>query len=530
MDRLSLFTVARVLAFASLRQVFPITATLLGLCLPLPAQEAKSGLAHRFIAEGSDIKSLSGLGSEQTRDGRTILGGSLSLATNKTYEEVRWLACVNSEGRVLWSARAGEQPDSASLFPLRTDGDSIWHAGVLKNGLFRAVKFEAKTLRKLASVQMAFAPITTPAAYIGFHSGTEPDFDVQVSMVQPVGNSIRVALFSRDLRLIMDKLYTVPLASADDASKTFAAAYVTRLPDRSGYYLFFRSPVRPSGGARPGIGIVRLATDGAVKWANSYAFGHDEFDVAPHIGSDGAILAQPTDMASNQNTIFIKIAPDGVPAWATDTKDLSVGMSDFSGASRGYDFTQPHLFLYGCEIAPGGVFSSVLAVNYETGKIDKQVKLKTAGIAGFVAKTGDSLYVSLLNMLGRRGTEAALLRLDFDLNLRAARGIRDAEMHFPLMDALAGGKLHFSYCYEDRKTCVLEMVDENFFTSSSCNILQKADFSLVKTNFEARAVKVVTTAMPGIKVADANGATSEADIKIVPFKLQVTSCAATPGK
>jgi hypothetical protein len=514
----------RVLTSTALLQCFPIGATLLGLCLSLSAQEAKSDLAHKFIAKGSDIKSLSGSGSEQTRDGRTIFGGDVSLATNKPYEGVRWLACANSDGQVLWSARAEEQPDSASLFPLSTDGDSIWHVGVLKNGLFRAAKFEAKTLRKQASVQMAFAPITTPAAYIGFHSGTEPDFDLQVSMIQPVGNSIRVTLFSRDLRLIMDKLYTVPLALADDASKTFAAAYVTRLPDRSGYYLFLRRPVRPADGVKPGIGIVRLENDGTVKWANSYAFGHDEFDVAPHVGGDGAILAAPTDMASNQNSIFIKIAPDGVPTWATDTKGLSVGMSDFSGANRGYEFTQPHLFLYGGQTGSGGLVSSVLAVNYQTGKIEKQVKLKSSGAAGFVAKTGDSLYLSLLDSFGPSGASTALLRLDFDLNLRAARRIRDSEPHFPLLDALPGGNLHFSYCYNDRKTCVVETVDENFASSSSCDVLQKADFSVVRTSFEARPIKLVTTVMPPIKVADANGKTNDANLALVPVELTTVAC------
>ena len=221
-----------------------IVAFILSLSLsvgPLFAKD-KNDFAYRFLPADKETKNLSSLGSDHTKDGWVILGGDIKLPHTHLYEGVRWLACVSPEGKVLWSARAEEQPEAASLFLLKTDGDSIWQVGVLKDGLFRAAKFEATSLRKVASVQMTFEPITTPAAYVGFQSGADTDPDLQISMVQPVGNSIRFALFSSDLRLIFDKLYAMPVSPNEDAAKILASSFAIRLPDQTGYYLFSSTP------------------------------------------------------------------------------------------------------------------------------------------------------------------------------------------------------------------------------------------------------------------------------------------------
>jgi hypothetical protein len=131
-------------------------------------------------------------------------------------------------------------------------------------------------------------------------------------------------------------------------------------------------------------------------------------------------------------------------------------------------------------------------------------------------------------MSARLVCQAALLRFDFDLNLRAARSIRNAEPHWPIVQALPSGKLLFSYSYNARKTLVAETVNDNFESTNSCDVLQKADFSVTKSNFEARPISVVTTPLPPITVSDANSKTSEADLAPVPLDLKAVPCKAQP--
>lgn len=165
-------------------------------------QNGQPEVAHKYIAIGKEIKSLHGSGQRSALKGdRIILGGDVTLPTSKPYQGEAWIACTGPDGHSLWSARAQEQPDRVSLFPLTTDGDSIWNGGLLKSGIFRLAKFDARSLRKQASVQIAFEPTTNSAPYIQLHSETEPEFDLQVSVVQAVGDSVRVALFSSDLAL-----------------------------------------------------------------------------------------------------------------------------------------------------------------------------------------------------------------------------------------------------------------------------------------------------------------------------------------
>lgn len=98
----------------------------------LSSQENRA-LAHRFVAVSKDATSLSGRGSIQLKDGRTLFGGDVKLPGTHLYEWGKWLACVTADGQVQWSVRAEERADAASLFPLASDGDSIWIIGVTKN-------------------------------------------------------------------------------------------------------------------------------------------------------------------------------------------------------------------------------------------------------------------------------------------------------------------------------------------------------------------------------------------------------------
>jgi len=124
--------------------------------IPAAAQTVRSGLAHEYVARGADVKTLEASHAlKTTKDGRIIVGGDVTLTSSKPYQGPGWRACLAPDGRVLWSARAEEQPDAASLFLLATDGDSIWETGVLKNGPFCVARFDAPSFRRAASILQA---------------------------------------------------------------------------------------------------------------------------------------------------------------------------------------------------------------------------------------------------------------------------------------------------------------------------------------------------------------------------------------
>jgi hypothetical protein len=498
-----------------------VGSILFGFNQPLAAQGPSRDFANRYIAKEAGVKRLYGYATRSvTRDGLVMLDGDVDLPTSKQYEGVAWKACLDPSGQVLWSVRAREQPDHASLFPITSDGDSIWHGGMLKRGIFQLAKFDAKTLRKTASVQIPVEPTKDNAPFIQLHSDRDSDFDLQVSLVQPVSSSVHVAVFSRDLKLLFDKIYAYPPGN----SRALALAYLAQWPDRSGYYLCLRHPLRLDG--KTGVGIVSLDNRGAVKWANLYAAGSSDQEIEPHQTNDGCILLDVAQRSRLGGSLLVKIGRDGNVNWAITTEGITLGLADFAFPWVPYRFTEPYLFVNGMRFASGKLSCSVFAINYQTGDIAKQVACNFPGAIGFTEKTGDSLYVTLLDqaMLARSKSQTGLLRFDFDLNLHAARSIRNAEPHWPNFHTSLPGRFIFSYSYNDQGTVVAETTDENFESASSCGVLQKANYSVAKSNFSARPANVAKIPLPPVTVSEANSKTSEADLQLEPFDLAVSAC------
>jgi hypothetical protein len=489
-------------------------------------------LAYRFVAQGKEIKTLHGDVARTTADGRIILEGDVDIPGKHQLPDIAWLACVSPDGHLLWSARAPAEPEAASLFPLTTDGDSIWAGGLRKDGIFRFAKFEAQSLHKENSVQLVFAPATYSSPCLQLHSERDADFDLQVSLVQPNGNSIRVALVSRDLRLRFDKRYTFGFIREDKPGNALAGAYLIRLADRSGFYFCLQHPLPGEGASSAGVGVIRLDNSGVIKWANRYAIGFSQFEAHPYMTTDGALIVGFLTAPNGKDSMLIKIAPDGAVKWAQSFPGLgAVSVANASFGSTAYRFIQPHLFATAGQVVSTKLFSILLALNYTTGEIEKQVKLNSPGGAFYTEKTNDSLYVTLLNpalSLRPGSSQAALLRFDFDLNLRAARSIRNAEPHWPLLHALSSGKLLFSYSYHAAKTSVVETVDENLDGANACGLLEKVNLPVAKTNFEARPIKVEAMPLPSIKISDANAKMSEAEMRLVPFELVSVACDTAP--
>jgi hypothetical protein len=140
-------------------QTITIALSLLSLS-PVGAQNNQPEFAHRFIAQDKEIKTLHGAAYRATAEGRIILGGDVDIPASHQLAGVAWMACVHPDGQLDWSVRAPEEPDAASLFPITTDGNSIWTGGLRKYGIFRFGRFDARTLRKEESVQLFFAPAT----------------------------------------------------------------------------------------------------------------------------------------------------------------------------------------------------------------------------------------------------------------------------------------------------------------------------------------------------------------------------------
>lgn len=494
------------------------------------SQSEQPAVARKYIATGKEIKTLHGNADRVTANGRIILEGDVDLPASHQPEGVAWMACLSPDGQLLWSARAPAEPEAASLFPLTTDGDSIWTGGLRKSGIFRLARFEAKTLHKENSVQLVFAPATHSSPCLQLHSGRDADFDLQVSVVQPNGNSIRVALLSRDLRLLFDKIYTFSSVRNDEHFGQPGNAYLIRLPDRSGYYLCLRHPISAEGHSDLGIGILRLDNSGSIKWANTYSVGYSEFEVEPHLANDGAILAKFLTAPNGKDSLMLKVAPDGAVKWAQSFPGLQgLGIANASFGWVPYRFTEPYLFATAGELVSTKFFSILLALNYGTGQIEKQIRFTSPGAAFYTEKTNDSLYVTQLQpalSLRSGSSQAALFRFDLDLNFRAARAIRNAEPHWPLLRALPSSKLLFSYSYHAEKTLVVESVDENLDGTNACGVLQKADFSFTKTNFQSRPIEVTPIPLSGVTVSEANSKVGEANIALEPLVLKTIPCEA----
>jgi hypothetical protein len=308
-------------------------------------------LACEYVPEGKDVKRLNGSFLRRVGDGRLTLHGSLDLVTSKAWNAVKWVACTAPDGKLLWAARTQEEAGKIGDTILDTDGDFIWTGYLLKSGALRLAKFEGKTLRKQASLQIAFEPTTLPSPYVFLLSQDHPEVDLQIAAVQPVGDSLRVGLFSRDLHVIFDKLYGIATPLLDKASQTVPEPYLAPLPDKSGYYLCAWR--RPGGDtkAAPAASIVRLDNNGTVKWANTYSLGDSTFQRGPRVAEDGALLlgVNRTD-ARPHKTLLAKVGPDGAVNWATTIDGVNGGPADLHVHGDPYRFTSPNLLSSVCSM------------------------------------------------------------------------------------------------------------------------------------------------------------------------------------
>jgi hypothetical protein len=485
--------------------------------------------AGKYIAQEKELKTLGGGVRGTTKDGRVILEGDFDLAASHQRPGIAWLACAAPDGHVLWSARAPSEPEAASLFPLTTDGDSIWAGGLRMDGIFRFARFNARSLKKEASIQLTFAPPAHSSPCLQLHSDTEENFDLQVSLVQSSGNSIRAALLSREMRLVFDKTYTFTFVKNDKRFAEPGNGYLIRLPDKSGYYLCLRNSISVQG--RQAVVIVRLDNDGAIKWANSYPVANSDFEVEPHMGNDGAILLDLSNLPNVKDGPLVKIAPDGSVSWAQTYPRLQgVSVANANFAWTPDRFTEPYLYATGGQLVSTKLFTYLLGLSYSTGEIEKQIKFNSPGAGLYVEKTRDSIYVSLLDMnyAKRGGSQGFLARFDFDLNFRAGCAVRNTEFHWPELCTLPSGKLLVSYSYHEQKTLVAEAVDENVEGTNACGILQKANLSVIKINFQARPIRITTAPLTGITLTDTNGKIEEADFKLFPFALEEQACGGKP--
>lgn len=486
-------------------------------------QTTEPFLARKYITQAKEVQSILGSAYRSLADGRILLGGDVGIAGSHQLAGIDWLACLNQGGGVLWSVRADEEPDAVSLFPLTSDGDSIWNGGLRKDGIFRFARFNAVSLKKEASIQMTFPSPSHSAPFLQLHSFTEGRADLQVSLMQGSGNSIRVALLSSEMRVIFDKSYSFTFLKGDKDLGGPGNGYLVRLPDKTGYYLCLRHSIRVGG--RQGVGILRLTNDGAIKWANGYPVSNSEFETETHIGADGAILLNLSNIAGVKNSPLVKVAPDGTISWAQSYPGLDgVSVANASSPWVPHRFIEPYLYAWAGQLVSVKLYTQLLGLNYSTGQIEKQVRFTTPGGGFYMEESSDSIYVSLLDG-NFHSSKGFLVRLGHDLNIRSACAVRNVEFHWPAICALSPGKLLASYSYPTQKTVVIQAVDDNLEGGNSCGILQKADLAVSKSNFQARSIPMTAVPLPDITVGDVNSATKEeADLKLLPLPLEEVPC------
>ncbi|HEY4271888.1 MAG TPA: tetratricopeptide repeat protein [Candidatus Udaeobacter sp.] len=494
----------------------------------------QTGFACKLVGRRSDIQLPRGYAQCHLENGVEILRGNDNVPAVNSSFGVRWAAALGPDGKLLWAAKVPYKPPRLG-YGLATNGDHLWETAVLDNGVFQLARFKAGTLEREASVQTAFqvtenAGIRTVPAF-EFQSQTEGD--LQVSVHRTFGDSAKVVVFSRELRPILDKIYSVP-------DRLAGSGYLIRLRDRTGYYLVIQPQVS-KGKRGPRIGIIRLDNTGATKWANTYNTGYSDNDITTRVTNDGALLANWGDGRST----LMKISPDGTINWATTIEGIFISFGDSEYDSPApYRFTEPSLLAVGIKQdetdQPWWLtkkYSVLFRLNYETGTIEKQIKFgaNTPGNCSFVEHDANSFYVAFGNeewldkptghgsRPNRVKDHGAALRFDYDFNLLAARKIRDAGPILVFFHLFAADRGVISYPDAAKGTLMVETTNANFESSSGCPWFEKENFTFTKSNFQQHPTHVDSSPLT-VTVSDANSKLSEADVTVVPLDLQAIPC------
>lgn len=514
------------------RRFLSVSMAVLGLAVAARAfaDGQTSGFACKYMATDNDVTVLEGWAIKIAASrGRIIFGGTMELRKNKSFSGPRWRACSDENGKIEWAARMPEDIQ-ASDSRVETNGDEIWASAIAKSGVFQLARFETKSLRREASAQLTFEP--TSLAFVAMHSATDRDFDLQTSIIQTVDHSIRVALFSRDLHLALDKIYSIP---ADGIAEKFdaSAGSFTRIPDRSGYYIFLRYEL-PSKSKPPGrIGIIRLDNAGAVNWANTYGLEFSDTGIEPQVADDGSILVTPVVDASAQQGHLVKIGSDGSVKWGITIEGISIDLRDNNHPTVPYHFSEPRLLAHGMQMDARAKLSQWLfGINYETGKIERQLGFRdpSPGAFVFMERGPKCFYLSSMNVVNilRQETSCALLRFDYDFKLLSARHIRKGAPVFPPFCLLPSGKGLLSFPYGKDRTFYAQVVNEHLEGTDACQLVEKATFTSIASNYEVRRISVPTAPLSGITVSDANSEIGKADLALFPFGLKSAACEAPP--
>jgi len=330
------------------------------------------------------------------------------------------------------------------------------------------------------------------------------------------------------------------------------------LPDGAGYYMVVEPPVirAGSGGRRgPRLDVVRLDKSGGITWANTYAIGYYDGGIRPRVTLDGAVLlASGTNKdAEPEQSVLMKINPDGKVGWATAVKGTDASFDDFDSwyafESSSYRFTEPSLLAVATERAGldevwwlRKAYSILFAINYQTGVIEKQVKFgaNQPGTVSLAERDAKSFYVSFWNETlfekpsghGHQAPQrppqfhAAVLRFDYDLNVLSALKLRNVALNVPFLHLLGSDKVVISYPYDDQRgttTVTVEMASANLESPNRCRWLEKENFVVSKSNFQQHPAHVDSSPLT-VTVSDANSKISQADLALAPLDLKAVPC------
>ena len=471
-----------------------------------------------------------------------------------------WAAALGPDGKLLWAAKTQiiQPVGSASAYGLTTDGDHLWSAAISTTGSFslpgqsfRRWKEKLRPNRIPSDAKRKFANRPVVPVY------PQTEGALQVFVHRTFPDSVKVVVFSSELRPILDKTYSIPDRLAGKESEPLSGTSLIRIPDRTGYYLVLEPQVF-QGKRAPRIGIIRLDNTGAIKWANVYTTGPCD-SRETRVADDGAILVSvEAGSQESPRSTLIKIRPDGTVSWATAVEGIYISFQNFSSydpsyQSAPYRFTQPSLLAIGGQ--PDDInqpswlvkwYATLFKLDYETGGIEKQIKFgaNTPGRCTLIEHDGNSFYVGLGNEQsldkpsahgGRHARpnvityHAAALRFDYDLNLLAAKKVHEASSAIsPVLHLLEPDSLTMSYD-GDQGTIIVETTNANLESSNACRWLAKESFTFTKSNFKQHQVDVASSTLTSITVADANSKISQSNLSLVPLDLKMVPAKIRPS-
>ncbi len=451
-------------AFCSL-----ITVAFLGSPLPL-------GAASQVVRATFDDSTYSGSirAGVDPIDSDTVYSALLSFSNGGTEQHRRWGALQRPDGSIVYNAFVNEP-----LLPLNDHpnsgvspyGDRALALAAMKNGNSKLGLYDLNETWPTPIREIEYiAPLPNVAHLLETHrlslDASEPP---PTTLIEDRGDSVHLVAFDGELQVSFDRSYEIPFV-LDSSLPSFVRFEVIRLPDESGYYLFYRGDRE----TEPFFGLISLNENGVVQWSRSYTLEQvalESLSMQARVLPDNSIaLLAAGELNGFAENYLLWVEGTGELRWGRKLSGLSLANSLFSGffGEFGPNPIDPYLWIPGQQfIEQDDIFGVgvILGLNPDTGAIEKQRRFKDAykGIFGIMEATDDSLFISHAKMPPSPFEQTfSAHRLDFDLQHQAGVVLTQETSEFLLMREFAPGKFSSNQSLPNPDETIHWILDRNF--------------------------------------------------------------------